>query len=363
MNDCLLMKWWWRFGTERTALWRQVICCKYQLDDLSWLPSVESLGRVSIIWKDILMVGQREGNMLRLFMDNVNIVMGDGCKIRFWTDVWLHGVSLKSLFPRIFCICTQKSIVVAEALQGGVAGLSSSLKLRRSTFSWEGEEWNNFMDLMRGVVLQREKADSLKWEADQSLIFSVKSFYRCVEAEVGSLRMDLLPLWKNYAPPKVQFLGWLAVLGRVKTADLLFSLGILADFNDSLCHFCGVASETVEHLFLHCGEVWAIWSKVLSWWRFCWVVPGSIKACFDWWLGWKFKKAKKVLWELSFYAVLWSIWKARNEFIFQGTAPRWEEMGDIIKHRIGYWFKAFQGSKEVSSDDILFRFPSLIESL
>lgn len=81
------------------------------------------------MWKDILTVGQRGGNFLGLFMANAKIVVGDGHKIRFWIDVWLGGASLKSLFLRIFGICTQKSIVVSEG-------------------------FFFFLNLMRGVVLQ-----------------------------------------------------------------------------------------------------------------------------------------------------------------------------------------------------------------
>lgn len=29
MNECLLVKWWWRYGVEDEALWKQVIICKY----------------------------------------------------------------------------------------------------------------------------------------------------------------------------------------------------------------------------------------------------------------------------------------------------------------------------------------------
>lgn len=32
VNSCLLIKWWWRFGYEKNALWRSVICSKYKVD-------------------------------------------------------------------------------------------------------------------------------------------------------------------------------------------------------------------------------------------------------------------------------------------------------------------------------------------
>ncbi|KAL7218831.1 hypothetical protein ACSBR2_011994 [Camellia fascicularis] len=29
MNECLLLKWWWRFGSESGSIWKQVILSKY----------------------------------------------------------------------------------------------------------------------------------------------------------------------------------------------------------------------------------------------------------------------------------------------------------------------------------------------
>lgn len=208
-------------------------------------------------------------------------------------------------------------------------------------------------------VLHPQRNDSLIWEVDVSRSYSVKSMYKCIEARMGNVRRELMLLWKNFAPPKAQFLGWLAVLERVKTADLLFSLGVLPDFNDCLCKFCGEAPESVNHLFLHCEVVWEVWCIALRWWGIKWVVPSSIKSLFIWWQSWRFKKTKKVLWEPISFATLWSIWKVRNDLIFRGVIPKWEEMGEIIKFRVATWFKAFQGSRVFSTNDILLETSSI----
>lgn len=177
---------------------------------------------------------------------------------------------------------------------------------------------------------------------------------------MGGLRKDLGRVWKNFAPPKVQFLGWLAFLERVKTAELLFSWGIFHDFNGCLCHFCGDAPESVNHLFIHYRLVWSIWCRVISWWNLKWVCPISVKSLFNWWQGWKFKKVKKVLWVLAYFAVLWSIWIFRNELIFQGVTPKWYHLEDIIKYRIACWFRAFRDSRKYAFSDVLARLPSLV---
>lgn len=36
MNSALLLKWWWRFGNEKDALWRKVVCAKYKMDPRLW---------------------------------------------------------------------------------------------------------------------------------------------------------------------------------------------------------------------------------------------------------------------------------------------------------------------------------------
>lgn len=38
-NAALLVKWWWRFGDEREALWRKVIADKYGVDNSGWWPN------------------------------------------------------------------------------------------------------------------------------------------------------------------------------------------------------------------------------------------------------------------------------------------------------------------------------------
>ena len=36
VNNCLLAKWWWRFGREDNSLWKQLICNKYKLEGGRW---------------------------------------------------------------------------------------------------------------------------------------------------------------------------------------------------------------------------------------------------------------------------------------------------------------------------------------
>lgn len=117
MNDALLLKWWWRFGTEKESLWRKVICAKYNMDLNSWLPNMETNRFVSNLWRDVLLIKCRNPLAFNKFMENLRLTVGDGNTIKFWTDPWVNGRSLNSLYPRIFNICPIKDETIEMVLR------------------------------------------------------------------------------------------------------------------------------------------------------------------------------------------------------------------------------------------------------
>lgn len=48
-NECLLLKWWWRYALEDEALWKSVICAKYGVYGGQWFPTLNDLDHVSAI--------------------------------------------------------------------------------------------------------------------------------------------------------------------------------------------------------------------------------------------------------------------------------------------------------------------------
>ena len=86
MNECLLIKWWWRYGREGNSLWRRVIRAKYGIGPVSFLPNVEVLSKASRVWADILLIGSRCSNLLGFFKDNLEVKVGNGSDISFWND-------------------------------------------------------------------------------------------------------------------------------------------------------------------------------------------------------------------------------------------------------------------------------------
>ena len=78
-NEALLGKWFWRFGIEREALWRQVIVGKYGSLIGGWSSnSVQGTHGVGL-WKHI-----RKG--WDKFSQFFKFKVGDGSRTRFWLD-------------------------------------------------------------------------------------------------------------------------------------------------------------------------------------------------------------------------------------------------------------------------------------
>lgn len=80
--------------------------------------------------------------------------------------------------------------------------------------------------------------NSLRWKANKSGIFKVKSVFNWCESLWG-LDFALPPLiWNKHAPPKAQFFTWLVGKGKLKTSIWLQRLGVLYDGVDVTCAFC-----------------------------------------------------------------------------------------------------------------------------
>ena len=68
----------------------------------------------------------------------------------------------------------------------------------------------------------------------------------------------------------------------------------------------------------------------------------------------------KVLWRLIPLAVLWYVWKWRNDVLFNGKSPRWDSASDFIITRIALWAISKSKMRSVSVNDIMYNLQSVI---
>ena len=49
----------------------------------------------------------------------MSLKLGNGHNTKFWTDIWLDGITLQSRFPRLFALETFKNCTVAARFLNG----------------------------------------------------------------------------------------------------------------------------------------------------------------------------------------------------------------------------------------------------
>lgn len=163
-------------------------------------------------------------------------------------------------------------------------------------------------------------------------------------------------LWKAAAPPKIQFFGWLAWRGRVKTAAFLQRIGVLDGNADILCAFCREEIEIVNYVLLHCPMIWRVRFGILSWWDVRWAIPSSVQTLLQWWAGAKFKKKEMCIWKIVPLILLWSVWKLRNDIVFNRGQANFVDLEEIVKLRLSFWAKSSVAGLHYSIHDFLFNF-------
>ncbi|WOH00218.1 hypothetical protein DCAR_0519576 [Daucus carota subsp. sativus] len=98
-----------------------------------------------------------------------------------------------------------------------------------------------------------------------------------------------------------------------------------------------MAKESISHLFWSCDlPAWA-WSFIGKWWSINSLIHRNASFNLALILGLKKSKFIKPVWHLTVAATLWSIWLARNEFVFSNTRLKADTLQELIFVRIAKW--------------------------
>lgn len=111
-------------------------------------------------------------------------------------------------------------------------------------------------------------------------------------------------------PAKIKVFLWLMNKKSILTRGNLLKRGWKGD---KCCFFCG-QDESIDHLFFTCSVARLIWSLLKCAFDLN-SIPLNLNDCFDRWIK-TFPKLDKRLVLVGVSALFWSIWKCRNDIVF-----------------------------------------------
>lgn len=166
-----------------------------------------------------------------------------------------------------------------------------------------------------------------RWDFQGRTSYTPGAGYRWLQ---GGRRVSWFRLvWARSNVPRHAFITWLFLQGRLHTKHRLGRFIQNMELSCSLCH-SGVEDET--HLFSSCPYATQTWNLVQSWWS----LPTHTQAAH---LAHKLSrstppKARRQIDCAVFAAVIYHIWFARNQMVFEGRFIPPERLAHQIKDQV-----------------------------
>ncbi|XP_028118944.1 uncharacterized protein LOC114316486 [Camellia sinensis] len=188
--------------------------------------------------------------------------------------------------------------------------------------------------LVAAPAVCAEVTDQPIWSASTHGVLKVTDLQKFAVGNDGATLITTKLTWLKYVPPKVQVLGWFAWKGRIKIREFLQKLGVISPNDPTTCVFCNSGSELVNHVLIWCPYVWKIWARMLKWWDIQSALPWTVESLLLWWVGGKLKKKEMMIWGAIPLAVIWSVWRCRNDYVFRAKVPNEEDLyvGVVLVH-------------------------------
>ncbi|KAE8682317.1 Polynucleotide adenylyltransferase family protein isoform 4 [Hibiscus syriacus] len=329
----------WKFASEKDSWWKRVVCCVNNLDPNSKKVESSLTARASWIWRGVINNFFSNDGFGVCIRSNLRWKTGNGHYVAFWNDAWLGEVPLKDLFPRLYTLSMNKEGKVVEFRESNAAGWVWDIQFRRNLVDWEVDQWLHLISLLNNSSLSHDEEDCWIWLGNGEGCFStnscIKSFFDSDGIEGNQDFWDR-NVWVGIAPPRVETFLWQVVHLRVAVKEELLKRGV-AGIEDPLCPLCGRFGESVPHLFLHCEVAWGLWVRFLNLWDVDWVIPSKPLECIT---QWDELLPNSTIWKYIPRAVLWTVWKIRNEVIFKKGKLDVVLLFFIARFRIVSWFAA-----------------------
>jgi hypothetical protein len=151
-----------------------------------------------------------------MFHSSVVVELGDGASTKFWTDAWLPGGTISTSLPNLFKAIGRRflGLMVRDSLTDD-RWVRDMTRARTASVLLE---YIQLWATLENVQLRPLVPDRYVWRWTADSRYSVHSAYRAYFTGWASMA-GAKELWRANVPPKVKFFFWLALHGRLWTAE------------------------------------------------------------------------------------------------------------------------------------------------
>ncbi|XP_019173838.1 PREDICTED: uncharacterized protein LOC109169412 [Ipomoea nil] len=316
LNMAYMAKLGWRLLAEKDSLWAQTINVKYRKsEDIHDLR--QGRRKVSNAWRGIAAAWPA-------MHQGVSCVARSGASTRFWMDKW---ISTEPLYDQLL------APIPLPELYGMVRDYWDETR----GWKWELLEHalpqEEIRNLAGKVLTSAEIQDELGWSMEINGKFTVRSMYQALvgdhrNAPDGMWRR----IWRMKVPARVSMFLWLLRHKKLLTNVERAKRKLTAD---PFCFLCAGKVEDLQHLFRECPAAKGIWEASL---------PRRVNAqlnglAWEQWLEMNLegdvRRGFDENWQARFGAILWWIWRWRNEGIFNHNIQPFEvKLGWLAKYDV-----------------------------
>ena len=287
------------------------------------------------------------------FSKNIRFEVRVGVRVKLWTNQWYENSPLQSTFLSVYGIAFNKEASVASSLErlGIEERRSWDVHFTRRPNDWDMGGVDDFLCTLGSSLPPTKNGNRMRWKLTKNGDFDIRLFYNKLRNPLPII-FSWKGVWKVKAPRRVSFFVWTAIWDRILTGDNLRGRGL--DFV-KWCIMCRSNGETVDHLLLHCGKAYWLWSLVFRSFGFSWVLPRLVAdTLFGWW-NWPGKHSSSI-WNLASLCLMWCLWKERNRRTYEDMESSDDQLLASFNGTLFDWSRAWR----ITSSDSL---PMFLSSL
>ncbi|XP_062118365.1 uncharacterized protein LOC133831981 [Humulus lupulus] len=187
---------------------------------------------------------------------------------------------------------------------------------------WSYEAPNNSSWYWQQVVIVKNKfRSSPQFHHLMIGTYQIAQGYNVLLSSHDRLKLQEV-IWGRLNIPKHSFIIWLAVLNRLHITERLYRYNISPD---KYCCICGIAEETINHLFFDCCLSTSCLEEMKHWlgWRVqntgLLLLLRKIEKA-------RMSKFRNQVWAATMAGLVYALWRTRNE-------AYWKQR-DAMKHSI-----------------------------